>query len=229
MDLSLFREHEEGFPGDLFYEDTEGEVKLQQMVPQWRQAGKASEGGKGGGFSLKSKKSCKENKGKGKGSTKSPSSSDKENCSDAPAPAMAPALGVGSPPSGGGSPSGGLPTVSTGSAGDGAASFDASDANCALVAASSDLTSGGPSTSLLDLNLDVDTLLRIKSKNNIDVTALLDKYTKYVRLYVLGCFDEAVTELNSIVQRRLMTEPLFQATMDDWSGKCLPLGCLLSV
>jgi hypothetical protein len=244
MDLSLFREHEEGFPGDLFYEDTEGEATLQQMVPQWRQAGKATAGSKKDGFNLKSKKNCKSYKAPkapsvGKASTKNPSAV-KEYCSDAPS--MAPAVGtlslptsgasptVGGLPTGGGVTSGASPTSSTGSSskGSGDVLVDASDANCAAIAADPNLKSGGPSTILL-LNKDVDTEFRIKSKNNIDVTALLDKYSKYVRLYVLGCFDEAATELNGIVQRRLITEPLFQATMDDWMGKCLSLGWLLSV
>eukprot|EP00980_Cylindrotheca_fusiformis_P012316 scaffold3015_cov122-Cylindrotheca_fusiformis.AAC.11 len=347
MDLSLFREHEEGFPGDLFYEDSEGEAEMQEIVPSWRQAGKAGKSGTGFDFNTKkcgkaaiirgsTKASSKVGKGKasaGKGgiSTKAPSYAPTVACVDYPtmAPVVAPSVPgntlptPGSPTTGGGTPTskgdggggtptsggdggdgtptsggdggggdgtptsggdggggtptsggGGTPTATPTSGGGGTptatptssgvvptagspptatptskglptasptslglptdgggaptvskgkdkdpkpADFDASDANCAAIAASPNLKSGGPATSVIDLDLPVEAELQVRSKNNIDVEALLDKYSKYVRLYVLGCFDEAEAELSSVVQRRLMTEPLFQATMDDWS------------
>jgi len=105
------------------------------------------------------------------------------------------------------------------------ADWDANTAVCFSIASSSNLFAGGPAFSFNALSLDVDTDLRVRSKNGLMVTPLLDKYTKFVRLYTLGCFDEARTELNSItVRRRLATEPLFQATMNNWyedSSTCI--------
>jgi len=250
MDLSLFREHEEGFPGGLFYEDTEEEAKFQQMMPQWRQAGKAK---KKGDKSWKSKKSCK--KASGTGSTGGKGKS-KKNCNDAPSFSPGPAPTSPSSPTfvtptspssptfvtptapTVSTPTVSTPTVSTPSVillpptGLGAVSsptatspsdpirydWDADSDICEAIATDSDLKKGGPATAFNDLSKKVDTNLMVRSKNGLKVPDLLDKYTRFVRLYTLGCFESADAELENIsTRRRLITEPLFQAKMKKWS------------
>lgn len=260
MDMSLFREHEEGFPGGLFYEDTEGEAQMQQMLPSWRQA----KGGKG--LSLKKDK-C--SKSKGKGSSKGCSSKGKGSKGKggsgggwvtAPSPwyggfptapswPTSPTWPVApSFPSTPTFPSPSSPTdpimpisvpVSTpvvapvsapsgfsGSISDNSGptgpierDWDANSAVCFSIANSSNRRAGGPAIAFNDLSLDVALDLRVRSKNGLNVPALLDSYSKFVRLYCLGCFEEASVELGRLQRRRLVTEPLFQATMNSWFGK----------
>jgi len=263
MDMSLFREHEEGFPGGLFYEDTEGEAELQQMVPQWRQTGKSKGGSKG----WKSKKKCKKSRRNlqtGKGGSKGcsskgggspsyggwggqpspwygyptpsqpvtaptwPSSPSWPTSPTAPSspittPSMPVAVPVSVPVSPISSDWAGQPTDNTGSLADNDGptgpterDWDANDAVCTSIANSNNIQSGGPAIAFNDLSLDVDMDLRVRSKNNLNVPALLNTYSKFVRLYCLGCFDEADTELGTLTRRRLLTEPLFQATMNSW-------------
>jgi len=248
MDMSLFREHEEGFPGRLFFEDTEGQEEMQQHLPQWRQAGKSKGGG--GWKSKKCKKSRRnlQTTGKGgKGSKKctggapSPWSGGSPGNPSSPAfptsptwptlpmpvtpptptsPVMVPSMPVLTPVS--------VPVVApvgapvaqadnSGPTGNVGRDWDANSAVCSAIAQSSNKKSGGPSIAFNDLSVDVDLDLRVRSKNALAVAPLLDDYSKFVRLYTLGCFEEASDELSSVQSRRkLITEPLFQATMNSW-------------
>ena len=68
----------------------------------------------------------------------------------------------------------------------------------------------------------------IVSALDLDVEMLLDKYPKFVRLYVLGCFEEANKALDQITRRRLNGDPiapLMQAKINEWNG----MYCILSL
>ena len=241
LDLSLFRDQEAGFQGGLFHEDTEGEDTMKKRLPQWRmaagKAGKAGttdatefdltdcaggKGGKGGGTAGKaSSKAPSVGKayskapsvGKaGKGSTKAPSL-----CAD-----------NDSPDGGGG---GGGPGVSNENDADDSPAgspteWDATDAVCQEIFDDPDLFMGGPVPEFTK-DYKVDMEFAIVSEVDLDVESLLDKYPKFVRLYVLGCFEHADTVLGQITRRRLNGDPiapLMQAKIDEWKG----MYCILS-
>lgn len=236
MDLSLFRAHEEGFPGGLFFEDSEGEAKLQEMMPQWRNTGN---GNNRGSDSWTTKKSCKSWKG-GKGgkggkgsSTKAPSVGKGKGkgavyCSEAPSmvPTNQPSFRPSRSPSISAKGASLSSSKGTGSGGTGSEKettpqlFDAG-AECESIYNDPNVYDGGvPYTVSKSYTFDAN--FKIKSTGDVDVENILDKYVKYTRLYVLGCFEEAGLELAKLDgTRKLLIEPLFQATMREWNeGKC---------
>lgn len=234
LDLSLFRDQEAGFQGGLFHEDTEGEDTMKKRLPQWRtaagKAGKAGntdatefdltdcaggKAGKGGGTAGKASSKAPSVGKAGKGSTKAPSLC-AEN--DSPDGGGGGGTGVSNENDADDSPAG-SPTE-----------WDAEDAVCEQIFNAADPFIGGPDPAFTD-DYKVDMEFAIVSELDLDVEMLLDKYPKFVRLYVLGCFEEADKALDQITRRRLNGDPngdpiapLMQAKINEWNG----MYCILS-